>query len=153
MSFGTRWVAPILPDFFRRYPDIALDLHLSDEKIDLIGDSFDAPLRIAVLIRYPMEHGGRPMNASDRFLRFAAECEVMAKFTPSPENEAVWHRMAERWIRCAELLERQETMVHTTGSMKRHRKSAQSFAHYNVPIAQLSVLNKRISGSKVIIRD
>ena len=47
------------------------------------------------------------MNASDRFLRFAAECEVMAKCTPSPENEVVWHRMAERWIQCAELSERQ----------------------------------------------
>jgi DNA-binding transcriptional LysR family regulator len=42
-------VAPILPDFFRRYPDIAGDLNLSDEKIDLIGDGFDAALRIAVL--------------------------------------------------------------------------------------------------------
>src|SRR5271156_5760554 len=49
MSFGTRWVAPILPDFFRHYPDIAVDLHLSDEKIDLIGDGFDAALRVAVL--------------------------------------------------------------------------------------------------------
>jgi DNA-binding transcriptional LysR family regulator len=49
MSFGTRWVAPILPDFFRHYPDIAVDLHLSDEKIDVIGDGFDAALRIAVL--------------------------------------------------------------------------------------------------------
>ena len=49
MAFGVRWVAPNLPDFFRRYPDIAVDLHLSDEKIDLIGDGFDAALRIAVL--------------------------------------------------------------------------------------------------------
>jgi DNA-binding transcriptional LysR family regulator len=49
MSFGTRWVAPILPDFFRRYPDVAVDLHSSDEKIDLIGGGFDAALRIAVL--------------------------------------------------------------------------------------------------------
>ena len=49
MSFGTRWVAPILPDFFRQYPDIAVDMHLSDEKIDLIGEGFDAALRIAVL--------------------------------------------------------------------------------------------------------
>ena len=80
-------------------------------------------------IRYPMEHGGRPMNASDRFLRFAAECELMAKFTPSSENEAVWHRMAERWIRCAELIERQESVAHAAGSMKRDRKPAQSFAH------------------------
>jgi DNA-binding transcriptional LysR family regulator len=31
MSFGTRWVGPILPDFFRQYPDIAVDLHLSDD--------------------------------------------------------------------------------------------------------------------------
>lgn len=49
MSFGVRWVAPILPDFFRLYPDITIDLHLSDDKIDLIGDGFDAALRIAVL--------------------------------------------------------------------------------------------------------
>lgn len=49
MSFGTRWVAPILPDFFRLYPDIAVDLHLSDAQIDVIGDGFDAALRIAVL--------------------------------------------------------------------------------------------------------
>jgi hypothetical protein len=27
------------------------------------------------------------MKASDRFLRFAAECEVMAKFSRSPENK------------------------------------------------------------------
>ena len=47
MSFGTRWVAPILPDFLRQYPDISLDLHLSDEQVDLIGDGFDAALRIA----------------------------------------------------------------------------------------------------------
>jgi DNA-binding transcriptional LysR family regulator len=49
MSFGTHWVAPILPDFFRQYPDLSVDLHLSDEKVDLIGDGFDAALRIAVL--------------------------------------------------------------------------------------------------------
>jgi DNA-binding transcriptional LysR family regulator len=49
MSFGTRWVAPILPDFFLRYPDIAVDLHLSDERVDLIGCGFDAALRIGVL--------------------------------------------------------------------------------------------------------
>src|SRR5258706_6068163 len=48
-SFGVRWVAPMLPEFFRRYPDIAVDLHLTDVHIDLIGDGFDAPLRIAIL--------------------------------------------------------------------------------------------------------
>ena len=49
MSFGVRWVAPILPEFFQLYPDISVNLHLSDERVDLIGDGFDAALRIAVL--------------------------------------------------------------------------------------------------------
>jgi DNA-binding transcriptional LysR family regulator len=49
LSFGTRWVAPMLPEFFRRYPDIAVELHLTDAQTDLIGDGFDAALRIAVL--------------------------------------------------------------------------------------------------------
>ena len=49
LSFGARWVAPLLPEFFRRYPDIAVDLHLTDAQTDLIGEGFDAALRIAIL--------------------------------------------------------------------------------------------------------
>ena len=48
-SFGVRWVAPMLPEFFRRYPDITVDLHLTDVHTDLIGDGYDAALRIAIL--------------------------------------------------------------------------------------------------------
>jgi DNA-binding transcriptional LysR family regulator len=49
MSFGLRWVAPLMPAFFREYPDVAIDLHLSDATVDLVGQGFDAALRIAVL--------------------------------------------------------------------------------------------------------
>jgi hypothetical protein len=58
------------------------------------------------------------MMTSDRLVRFAAECEVMAKFTQSPESKVTWNRIAQRWLRCAELLERQDS------EREQRRKSA-----------------------------
>ena len=49
MSFGLLHVAPVLPDFLARHPAIAVDLHLSDALVDLVGGGFDVGLRIAAL--------------------------------------------------------------------------------------------------------
>jgi DNA-binding transcriptional LysR family regulator len=49
MTYGVKAVVPLLPLFLKQYPDVAVDLHLSDAMVDLIGEGFDAGLRIAVL--------------------------------------------------------------------------------------------------------
>lgn len=48
-SFAQLYIAPILPDFLAIYPDITLDMRLSDQRLDLIEGSFDLALRNAPL--------------------------------------------------------------------------------------------------------
>ncbi len=49
MTFGVKVLAPLLPDFLAQYPDVAVDMHLSDAMVDLVGDGFDIGVRIASL--------------------------------------------------------------------------------------------------------
>lgn len=44
-TFAQNYIAPVLPRFLAQYPDITLDLRLSDTQFDLIEGSFDLALR------------------------------------------------------------------------------------------------------------
>ncbi len=48
-TFAQLYIAPLLPEFLAMYPEISLDLRLSDAQFDLIDGSFDLALRNAAL--------------------------------------------------------------------------------------------------------
>jgi hypothetical protein len=72
------------------------------------------------------------MVISEEFLRHAAECTLMAKTAPDRESRLAWHRMAERWARCAELARRQDSCRSErkrTSKLSKHSKHGSVWAH------------------------
>lgn len=59
------------------------------------------------------------MQTTNQFLKFAAECELMAKGTRNPQEKAVWRGLAQRWLRCAALLEQQEFRLPPRAAMRK----------------------------------
>ena len=49
MSFGFLHLAPALPDFLRRYPEITVDMAMNDRVVDLVDEGFDVAVRIGRL--------------------------------------------------------------------------------------------------------
>lgn len=48
-SFGVRYLAPLLPEFMARYPDLSVDITFNDRFVDLVDEGFDLAIRIAHL--------------------------------------------------------------------------------------------------------
>ncbi len=49
MSFGILHVAPAIPSFMARYPELKVDMDLNDRLVDLIEEGYDIAIRIARL--------------------------------------------------------------------------------------------------------
>jgi len=49
VTFGQLNLVPLIPEFSRHYPDLSLDVLLTDATVDIEGERFDAALRLGVL--------------------------------------------------------------------------------------------------------
>ncbi|MCZ4351748.1 LysR family transcriptional regulator [Roseovarius aestuarii] len=72
-SFAQLHIIPLLPEFQKRYPDITLDLRLSDTRFDIIDGSFDlalrnAPLKDSSLLGRKLSDDSRVLCASPAYL-------------------------------------------------------------------------------------
>jgi len=68
------------------------------------------------------------MHAADRFLKFATECHVMAKSSPTRENKRVWNDLAQRWRRCAKLIDGLDNDLRSS-ALKRRQKHLKIVIH------------------------
>lgn len=46
VAFGTLHIAPALPDFLSRYPDLSVDMVITDRLVDLVEEGYDVAVRI-----------------------------------------------------------------------------------------------------------
>jgi len=49
LEFGVRYVAPLLAEMALRHPGLEMDVSYSDQIVDLIGEGFDAAIRVGTL--------------------------------------------------------------------------------------------------------
>jgi DNA-binding transcriptional LysR family regulator len=71
VSFGVRQIAPLLPEFSERYPQVTVDLGLNDRLVDLAEEGWDLAIRIGNL------------SASSLIARRIAPCRTAVCAAPS----------------------------------------------------------------------
>ena len=89
-TFAQLYIAPLLPEFMDQYPDVTLDLHLSDAQFDLIEGSYDLALRNSVLKDSSLT--ARKL-ADDRRILCASPDYLKRHGTPEHPDELDAHRL------------------------------------------------------------
>lgn len=78
LGFGRRFIAPALSKFARAFPDVEVQLHLTDRPVNLVEQGFDLSVRIgtlpdARLTARKLASNARVLCASPRYLAKAGE--------------------------------------------------------------------------------
>ncbi|WP_420861316.1 LysR family transcriptional regulator [Algirhabdus cladophorae] len=89
-SFAQLYIAPLVPKFVDLYPQLTLDLHLSDAQFDLIEGSYDLALRNSVLADSTLT--ARKL-ADDKRLLCASPSYLERFGTPQTPAELQSHRL------------------------------------------------------------
>lgn len=98
-AFGRMHIAPYLGDFTQMYPDISLDLDLTDSFVDIVGAGFDAAIRVAELedsslVARKLAPSHRVICAAPGYLDKNGTPETLAELAKhnclAPTTQEVW---------------------------------------------------------------
>ncbi|WP_159965968.1 LysR family transcriptional regulator [Profundibacterium mesophilum] len=89
-SFAQLHIMPLLPEFHTAYPDLTLDLRLSDTRFDAIEGSFDLALRSGPLTDSSLK--GRKLAADTRIL-CASPAYLERRGTPAIPSDLPGHNL------------------------------------------------------------
>jgi DNA-binding transcriptional LysR family regulator len=87
-GFGQLYVLPLVGEFLERYPDILLDLSLSDAMVDLTGGQADVAIRVGALPDSGLT--ARKLGDSDRVV-VAAPTYLARRGTPATPEDLAGH--------------------------------------------------------------
>ncbi|MDH4392093.1 MAG: LysR family transcriptional regulator [Aquabacterium sp.] len=87
-GFGRRHVAPLMPGFLARHPDVHLSLNLSDRVVDIVNEGFDCAVRVGDM---PDSNLISMRLADNRRLCVAAPAYLQRAGTPQHPGELGRH--------------------------------------------------------------
>lgn len=97
-TLGSQVIAPLVASFLQRHEQVRVDLHLSDSVVDLVGEGYDAAIRIGPVAAEGLV--ARPLQPY-RLVIAAAPSYLQRQGTPERAADLVHHHCLshEVWLR------------------------------------------------------
>lgn len=87
---ATIYLAPVLADFLKRYPDVAVDIRVDDRLVDVVADGFDAGIRLGEKLHQDMI--AIPLSGDIRMKAVASPAYIERFGSPAHPNDLKSHR-------------------------------------------------------------
>lgn len=98
-GIGRRYILPLLPELMERNPKMKIDLNLSDDVVDIVGQGYDvairvAPLRDSNLIAHRLSSNPRVLCASPAYL---SQYEIPTTLAELANHPCLRTAMVSQW--------------------------------------------------------